>query len=82
MAPLNSVLWTVSATAVPFLLGCWQGLKVDVTQKQTAHRLAERLLALLLLYIDCCALFREAEGTLYVTDVLATLFLGETSKHI
>ncbi|KAL0809468.1 hypothetical protein ABMA28_011638 [Loxostege sticticalis] len=44
--------------------------------KLQCPRLAERLSALALLYVDCCERLREAEGSLYVGDVLTTLVLA------
>ncbi|XP_028161310.1 uncharacterized protein LOC114353481 [Ostrinia furnacalis] len=40
-------------------------------------RTIERVSALALLYVDCCERLREAEGSLYVGDVLTTLVIGK-----
>lgn len=40
-------------------------------------RSAERAAALALLYADCCARLAAAEGALHVTDLMATLLVGE-----
>lgn len=36
-----------------------------------------KISALIVLYTECCNLLTEAEGSLYVIDVMATLFLGK-----
>ncbi|CAG4948423.1 unnamed protein product [Parnassius apollo] len=72
LPPLRIVLWTVLTTLVPFALGCCRPCR------RTDHTTSQ-LLALLLLYIECCALLRDAEGSLYVGDVMATLFLEVSS---
>ncbi|XP_013143499.1 PREDICTED: uncharacterized protein LOC106107264 isoform X2 [Papilio polytes] len=78
LPPLSGILWTVTTTTVPFLIGCWRSQR----PAPRAPRTTARLLALLLLYIDCCALLWEAEGSLYITDVLATLFLEISSVSL
>ncbi|KPI96346.1 hypothetical protein RR46_12376 [Papilio xuthus] len=78
LPPLSGIVWTVVTTAAPFLIGCWRSQRLS----PRAPRTITRLLALLLLYIDCSALLRDAEGSLYITDVLATLFLEISSVSL
>ncbi|CAK1592796.1 unnamed protein product [Parnassius mnemosyne] len=72
LPPLRIVLWTVLSTLVPFVAGCCRPCR------RTDHNTSQ-LSALVLLYIECCALLRDAEGSLYVGDVMATLFLEVSS---
>ncbi|XP_047513146.1 uncharacterized protein LOC125055005 isoform X2 [Pieris napi] len=71
-APTPSMedLKTAAVTAVlPYLVGICGASKVQNS------RTTSKLAALVLLYVDCCNLLREAEGALYVSDVFTALVL-------
>ncbi|XP_045770128.1 uncharacterized protein LOC123870765 isoform X1 [Maniola jurtina] len=65
---LKRVLITAVTAFVPFTLG-------TLAQKTGIDPRSSKLSALVILYTECCQLLREAEGSLYITDVMATLFL-------
>ncbi|XP_049883889.1 uncharacterized protein LOC126379239 [Pectinophora gossypiella] len=67
--PLGGILSTVLISTTPFLLGSLR------QQEPNNNTTTTKLSALLLLYMDCCERLREAEGSMYVGDVLVTLAL-------
>ncbi|XP_041970475.1 uncharacterized protein LOC121726898 [Aricia agestis] len=67
--PLGGVVFTSVATLAPFALGHY-------TSKPESESWSRKACGLAVLYAECCALLRDAEGSLYVTDVIATLLLA------
>ncbi|CAH2252716.1 jg10178 [Pararge aegeria aegeria] len=65
---LKRVFLTAVSAFVPFTLG-------TLSQKTDIDPRSSKVSALVILYTECCQLLREAEGSLYITDVMATLFL-------
>ncbi|XP_069356957.1 sodium/bile acid cotransporter 7-like isoform X2 [Maniola hyperantus] len=65
---INRVLITAVSAFVPFALG-------TLAQTTGIDPRSSKISALVILYTECCQLLREAEGSLYITDVMATLFL-------
>nr|XP_026483414.1 uncharacterized protein LOC113391604 isoform X1 [Vanessa tameamea] len=65
---LRGVLITASSALVPFAIG-------NLSSKTEIDGTINKISALAILYSECCSLLREAEGSLYVIDVMATLFL-------
>ncbi|CAH0712785.1 unnamed protein product, partial [Brenthis ino] len=65
---LNNFIITVLTSLVPFGLG-YLSHKTEIDTTST------KISALIVLYTECCNLLTEAEGSLYITDVMATLFL-------
>ncbi|CAG9577127.1 unnamed protein product [Danaus chrysippus] len=66
--PIKTLIVNAVTVIVPFALGTLSQ-KTDIVNTGTV------VSALLVLYVECCKLLREAEGTLYIVDVIATLFL-------
>lgn len=64
----TSFIVTVGTSVIPFAFGSLSH-KADIDTKST------KISALIVLYTECCNLLTEAEGSLYVIDVIATLFL-------
>ncbi|XP_023943396.2 sodium/bile acid cotransporter 7-like [Bicyclus anynana] len=65
---IKRVFITIATAFVPFTLG-------TLAQKTDIDPRSSKVSALVILYTECCQLLREAEGSLYITDVMATLFL-------
>ncbi|OWR51659.1 hypothetical protein KGM_200467 [Danaus plexippus plexippus] len=66
--PIKTLIVNTVTVIVPFALG-------TLSQKTDIANTGTVLSALCVLYVECCKLLREAEGTLYIVDVIATLFL-------
>nr|XP_032525544.1 uncharacterized protein LOC116776455 isoform X1 [Danaus plexippus plexippus] len=66
--PIKTLIVNAVTVIVPFALG-------TLSQKTDIANTGTVLSALCVLYVECCKLLREAEGTLYIVDVIATLFL-------
>ncbi|KAM3956202.1 LOW QUALITY PROTEIN: uncharacterized protein ACR2FA_009842 [Aphomia sociella] len=65
--PLGGIITTLASTLPPFALG--------LLRPQPHSTATSKLPALLLLYVDCCERLKEAEGGLYIADVLVILML-------
>ncbi|XP_038219803.1 uncharacterized protein LOC119838067 [Zerene cesonia] len=65
---LEELKWVVMTSFLPFLIG------TCATKEETVS-VWSKFSALMLVYLECCCLLVEAEGVLYVSDVVTTLVL-------